>query len=42
MGSGDMIYIPSFIKIDEGVEGILRFCFSNFNGCNSGITDGDL
>jgi uncharacterized protein YraI len=27
------------MKVDRGVQGILRFCLSNFNGCNVGITD---
>jgi hypothetical protein len=40
MGSGGMIYIPSFMKIGKGVEGILRSCLSNLKGCNAGITDG--
>jgi hypothetical protein len=39
MGSGD-IYIPSFMKICTGVEGILRLCLSNLKGCNVFITDG--
>jgi hypothetical protein len=38
MGSSGMIYLPSFIKIVTGVEGILRFCISNLKGCNIGIT----
>jgi hypothetical protein len=40
MGSGDMIYLPSFIKIDTGLQAILRFCVRNLTGCNVGITDG--
>jgi hypothetical protein len=40
MGSGGVIYIPSFMKIFTGVEKILRFCFSNMKGCNFVITDG--
>jgi hypothetical protein len=35
-----MIYIPSFMKIGTGVQGILRLCLRNFRGCNIGITDG--
>jgi hypothetical protein len=37
-GSGGMIYIPSFMKIGEGVKGILRFCLSHLIGYNVGIT----
>jgi hypothetical protein len=37
MGSGGMMYLPSFMKSGIGVEGILRFCPSNLEGCNSGI-----
>jgi hypothetical protein len=40
MGSGGMIYIPSLMKTGTGVQAILRFCLSNLNGCNVGITDG--
>jgi hypothetical protein len=32
--------MSSFMKIVTGVQGILRFCLSNLNGCNVGITDG--
>jgi hypothetical protein len=39
MASCGMIYIPSFMKISEGVERILRFCFSSLKGCNVDITD---
>jgi uncharacterized protein YraI len=39
MASCDMIYLPSFIEIGTGVQAILRFCLSNFDGCNVGITD---
>jgi hypothetical protein len=35
-----MILLPSFIKIGGGIEAILRFCSSNLNGCNVGITVG--
>jgi hypothetical protein len=28
------------MMIGKGVEGILRFCHSNFKGCNVGITGG--
>jgi hypothetical protein len=40
MGSGVMIYIPSFMKIGKGAKGILGSCLSNLKGCNTGITDG--
>jgi hypothetical protein len=40
LGSGAMIYIPSFMKIAIGIQAILRFCFSNSKGCNGGITEG--
>jgi hypothetical protein len=40
MASCGMIYIPSFMKVDKGVEVILRFCLRNLRGCNAGITDG--
>jgi hypothetical protein len=40
IGSGGMIYIVSFMKIDVGVQAMLRFVLRNWNGCNVGITDG--
>jgi hypothetical protein len=40
MGSGGVIYIPSFMQIGTGVDGILRFCHSNLKVCNVGVTDG--
>jgi hypothetical protein len=39
MGSGGMIYIPSFMKIVMGVQAILWFCLRNLKGCSAGITD---
>jgi hypothetical protein len=39
MASCGMIYIPSFMKIDTGIQAILRFYIGNFRGCNVGITD---
>jgi hypothetical protein len=39
MASCGMIYIPSFMKTGTCIEAILRFCLSNFKGCNVGITD---
>jgi hypothetical protein len=38
MTSCGMIYLGSFM-ISTGVQAILMFCNSNFNGCNVGITD---
>jgi hypothetical protein len=35
-----MIYVPSFIQIATGVEGILRFCLNDLKGSDVGITDG--
>jgi hypothetical protein len=40
MASCGMTYLPSFMKIGTGVQGILRFRLSNLNGCNAGFTDG--
>jgi hypothetical protein len=40
MASGGMIYLPSFMKIGIGVQGILRFCLRNLRGCDVGITEG--
>jgi hypothetical protein len=40
MGSGDMIYVQSFVKIGEGIQAILRFRLSNLNDCNIRITYG--
>jgi hypothetical protein len=37
--SHGMIYLLSFMKIDTGVEAILRLCLSNLNDCNVGIAD---
>jgi hypothetical protein len=39
MASCGVIYMPSFIKIDAGVQAILRFCL---RCCNVGITDGGI
>jgi hypothetical protein len=35
-----MIYAPSLMKIDRGLQTVLRFSLRNFGGCNVGITDG--
>jgi hypothetical protein len=40
MGSGGMIYIPTFMKAGTGVQAILRFFLSNLRGCTVGITNG--
>jgi uncharacterized protein YraI len=40
MGSGGMIYLPSFTKIGKGVQTVLRFCLSNLKGCIIGTTGG--
>jgi hypothetical protein len=40
MASCGMIYVPSFMKIDTGVQAILRFYVRSLRGCNVGITDG--
>jgi hypothetical protein len=40
MSSCIMIYIPSLIKIVEGVQTILKFCLENLRRCNVGITGG--
>jgi uncharacterized protein YraI len=40
MGSGGMMYIPSFMMIGTGVRAIVKLCLRNMRGCNSGITDG--
>jgi hypothetical protein len=40
MASCGTIYIPSFMKTGMSIQAILRFCLSNLNGCNVGITDG--
>jgi uncharacterized protein YraI len=39
MALSGMIYLPSFLKIDTGVQAILRLCLRNLKGCNVGITD---
>jgi hypothetical protein len=40
MASYGIIFLLSFMKICKGVQAILRFCLSNLNGYNIGITDG--
>jgi uncharacterized protein YraI len=34
------LFSPSLMMIRTGVEAIIRFCLSNLDGCNVGITDG--
>jgi hypothetical protein len=38
MASCGIIYIPSFINIDIGFHGILRFCLRKLRGCIVGIS----
>jgi hypothetical protein len=40
MASYVMIHLPSFMKLGTSFQTILKFCLSNLNGCNVGITDG--
>jgi hypothetical protein len=40
MGSGGMIYLPSFMKTGTEVQAILRICLTNLKGCNLGVSDG--
>jgi hypothetical protein len=40
MASCGMMYKPSFMKTDKGVQAILKFCLNNLNGCKVGVTDG--
>jgi hypothetical protein len=35
----DMIYIPNFVKISEGLQALLRFSFRSLRGCDAGISD---
>jgi hypothetical protein len=39
MASCGMVHVPRFMKIDTGVQGILRVCLGNLRSC-TGITDG--
>jgi hypothetical protein len=39
MPSYRIIFLLSFMKIGTGVQEILRFSFSNLNGCNIGFTN---
>jgi hypothetical protein len=40
MGSGAMIYLPSFMKIGTGVQIIFTSFLCRLNGCNVDMTDG--
>jgi hypothetical protein len=40
IGSDGMMYLPSFIKIDSGVQAIIMFYLRNLKNCNVGITIG--
>jgi hypothetical protein len=43
MASCGKIYTPSFIKMGQGVQAVLRSSLRNLRGCNVSITDlGDL
>jgi hypothetical protein len=35
-----VIYLSSFMKMDTGVQAILRFRLRNLRGCDVGIADG--
>jgi hypothetical protein len=37
-----IMYLPSLVKIDTGVQVIIRFSLSKFRGCNVGITNGEI
>jgi hypothetical protein len=39
MGSGDMMYIQSFMKTGRGIKVILRFCLRNKKNCNFDVSD---
>jgi hypothetical protein len=39
MGSGHMICLPSFMKIDTGFQAILRCYLCSKNGCNVSTTE---
>jgi hypothetical protein len=39
IGSGGMMYIPSFMTISSGIQVILTFCLSSLICCNVGNTD---
>jgi hypothetical protein len=40
MASSSIISILCFMKIDLGVQAIIRSCLRNLRGSNAGITDG--
>jgi hypothetical protein len=37
--SRGVVYLPNFMNIGTGVQAISRFCFSDLNECNVGITE---
>jgi peptide subunit release factor 1 (eRF1) len=40
VASDDMTSTPNFLKAGSGIQAILRFCLSNLNARNVGITEG--
>jgi hypothetical protein len=40
MASCGIVCVPSFMKMDTGVQAISRFCLINLSGCNVVFTDG--
>jgi hypothetical protein len=40
MASCGVIFLLSFMKVGTDLQAMLRFCLSNVNGCNVGITVG--
>jgi uncharacterized protein YraI len=40
--SGDITYIPSFMKIGSGVRVMVKLCLVDLKGCNVGITEGRI
>jgi hypothetical protein len=42
MASRGMIYMPSFTKINAGVQAILRLSLRNLRVCNVGFTDWEV
>jgi hypothetical protein len=42
MAACGLIYIPSFMKIDTGIQVILKFFVRNLRGCDVAITDGGI
>jgi hypothetical protein len=42
MVSCGMIYVASFMKIDKGVQAVLRFSLRNLRDCHVSITHGRI